>query len=513
MELFLKRFADRITGIIAGPDRLLFRGRLQSIGYVKGLEPWLRSQGVMNQHFTRWAKRITAKLVEHAKELAQRQDRRYRHLTSSSDSKEDLARHIMEEDGITEGLICVFSCVEPCRTFKQFPNRKTGKVDLDCTDAKCLHLYFYLIDREFGFMHVRLQTWVPFAVQVCVNGREWLARCMDQAGISYQRHDNCFTEIGNTEQAQRMLDRLTTRQWVGRLNAWARRFNALLKMPAAKCLRGYYWTVRQDEFATDILFDSPHSLAQIYPALLRHAVEQFHSEDILRFLSYRVPARFRGEFSGHAGHRWEGVRVKHRADENSIKMYDKAGSVLRVETTINNARRFRVRRHCIRKGQPTMAWLPLRKGIVDLRRRHQIARAANARYLNGLSVVGEDSPAHRVLDSVTQPVIRKWRRYRPLHPADPQDSQRFAAMLRGEHLVHGFTARDLYPLGDPPPRADRETRRRIIQAIGRWIRLCRAHRLVEKATGTHFYRLTPKGHLLMTTALKLRQAQLTALAA
>lgn len=54
---------------------------------------------------------------------------------------------------------------------------------------KCLFLYCYVIDREFGFLHVRLQTWFPFTIHVYVNGHERLARQINKRGFGYRRLD------------------------------------------------------------------------------------------------------------------------------------------------------------------------------------------------------------------------------------------------------------------------------------------------------------------------------------
>jgi hypothetical protein len=66
----------------------------------------------------------------------------------------------------------------------------------------------------FGFLSVRLQTWFPFPVHIYLNGREWLARKMDQAGIGYRRHDNCFTWIENVERAQTLMNEQLKTNWV-----------------------------------------------------------------------------------------------------------------------------------------------------------------------------------------------------------------------------------------------------------------------------------------------------------
>ena len=100
-------------------------------------------------------------------------------------------------------------------------------------------------------------------------------------------------------------------------------------------------------------------------------------------------------------HRVEGVRTKHWADENSVKMYDKQGRVLRIETTLNNPRRFNVRRKATRGEKLVTAWFPMRKRVAYIARRVEICRAANERYLEALAVVGEPKVAHKLLGPVS----------------------------------------------------------------------------------------------------------------
>ncbi|HMD98937.1 MAG TPA: hypothetical protein VKM93_16590 [Terriglobia bacterium] len=183
--------------------------------------------------------------------------------------------------------------------------------------------------------------------------------------------------------------------------------------------------------------------------------------------------------------------MKRRVEENSIKMYDKQGSVLRVETTLNHPRRFRVYRCVTRKGRQQKGWYPLRKGIVDLRRRVQLSRGANARYLDALAVVGEPWPAHRILDPVSQPV-RTPRPYRALQPISPQGSRVFALVLRGGFHLQGVRNRDLCAALAPPGESDPAQRRRAAARATRQLRLLRAHGLIYRVGRTHYYRPTQK---------------------
>jgi hypothetical protein len=514
MERFLERHKDRVVGVLSGFDRVLFRGSLRSISYLSGMNKFLSSHGVLYKDFGRFAERLSTRLKDRGKELAEKAGRPWLYLQSPSASKEEIARGIMERDGIDHGLICVLSCVEPCQTFGIHKDRRAKHITLVPAKRKCLYLYFYLVDREFGFMHVRLQTWLPFTIQICINGREYLARRMDRAGIGYERRGNCFTWIEDLPRAQRMLDDLIYRRWPRVLNCYARRVNPWLAPKNGLDLCGYYWSIRESEYATDVMFKDAASLRAIYPSLVDHAIRRFGSDRVLRFLGRRTNSRFNGEVVSHLGSRVEGVRVKHWVEENSIKMYDKQGSVLRIETTINNPRRFKVRRWATRQGRRTKAWIPMRKSVADVSRRAELSRAANERYLEALSVVGKSTCTHAILDPVSRRVVRDGRPYRGLRPVTREEATVFRVVLRGEFTVRGFENRDLRcHLCPVAHERNPISRRKASGRITRLLRLLRAHGLIRKVSGTRYYRVTPKGHHVMTTALTVRDLQLSKAAA
>jgi hypothetical protein len=512
MERFLKRHRNHIVGTLSGFDRVLFRGALRSISYCKGLDRFLGSQRVLYKDFAEFAEKLSAQIKAHGQAVAAKYNRPFLYVASAKSDKGDIASKIMERDNITRGLVCVLSCVELCQSFRVRSDRKNKKIELLPHQRQALHLYFYYVDRDFGLMHVRLQTWFPFTMQVCVNGREWLARQMDRAAISYTKRDNCFTRIGNIRKAQELMDKLSERDWTKFLDALARRLNPLINKESGLDLRGYYWSFRQSEYATDVMFKDASSLARIYPALIQHGMSQFSAKTVLRFLGRRVQTKcFEGEVKTELVEREEGVRIKHWVEENSIKMYDKQGSVLRIETTINNPRRFKVRRQATRHGKSVIASIPMRKGVADARRRVQLSRAANERYLEALSVVGESTPSHRLLDPVSKPRIVDARSYRPLRPISPADSQMFRAVLKGEFLIQGFRNRDLRTCLDPGSDSDDESRRKASGRVSRLLRLLRAHKLIYKIGKTNYYRVTKRGQQIMTTALKFRDTDIALL--
>lgn len=510
MERFVKRHGDRIIGSIAGFDRMLFRGNLRSICHVEGMDRFLSSQRVLYKDFGAFVQRISKQVKECAEQMARDNGRPLIHLRSPKESKEEFVREMIECEQITEGLVCILTCVEPCSTFSIRCDRLRKQKKLVAETRQCQHLYFYYLDKEFGLMHVRLQTWLPLTIQVCLNGREYLGRQMLAAGIEYTQADNCFTAIGDLPQAQRLSEQLIARNWKPFLDALARRVNPWLNRKGEVVLQDYYWTIRQAEFATDILFRDPQALAEIYPALFDHAIKHFHSEDVLRFLGRKARSISSGEVKSDLQRRYEGVRVKHWVHENSIKMYDKQGSVLRIETTINNPKRFRVRRRLTR--QSLFKWLPLRKGIADIRRRAELSRAANERYLEALAVVGEPTPSYKLLDKVSAPVVRGQRRFRALRPVGPEDSRFFKVLLDGKFLIQGVRNRDLRQLLWPAPK-NQEQERKNAGRVTRYLTLLKSHNLIYRVPKTNYYRSTKFGHELMTTATKFRETELALLAA
>jgi hypothetical protein len=432
-----------------------------------------------------------------------------------------VAKAIAARDGITEGLVCMLTCVEPCASFEIYRNRETKRLELQPRLRKCLHYYHYWMHPKFGLMHARLQTWFPFLIQICLNGREWLARTLDRAGVGYRKQENCLVWVEDFAKAQRLFDGQLRTAWPRQLDQIARQVN-----PAhAEIFRAwpisYYWSTHQSEWATDVVFRDAGALAALYPRLVQHGITTFSSPDVMRFLGQKVPAtgavhgRFAGQVVSDLKVRPEGLRIKHRINGNSVKCYDKQGRVLRVETTINEPKDFKVFRPKEGGRADDLAWRTMRRGVADLQRRASVSRAANGRYLDALAEVDADKPLAKLMERLCCPTTWKNQRMRPLHPWG-QDAAWLEVLGRGEFAVNGFRNRDLRQHLFAFESSGPETDRRRSGQVTRRLRLFRAHGLIKKAPGTHRYVLTDKGRTIIVALSAARNAsprQLTELAA
>lgn len=514
MERFLQAHRDHVTGVLSGFDRMRFRGTLRLVANAAGLGALLRYLGILLKDFKDYAQGITDELKMASLRLALATGRPVKYLLDPSVRKEDVAWRIARADGIERGLICVLTAVEPCRSYDVRRNRETRKLELVSASRKCLHLYHYYLHPQWGFMHARLQTWLPFNLFVCINGREWLARQFDETGMGYVRRDNCFTHLEDVAAAQALFDQQLTTHWSSMLNAVARQVNPAHEAIFARRPLDYYWSLEESEWATDVMFKRPQDLSSLYPRLIRQGIENLASGDILRFLGRPMPAsgqvhgKFAGEVVSDLKRRPEGLRIKHRVNRNSVKMYDKQGSVLRVETTINNTRELKVLRRKAGQTRGKVSWQRMRKGVADLKRRAEVSQASNERYLEAMAAVEETTLLGKLTEGVCRRVKWKGQQVRALNPLEAQDAKLLAAVGRGEFVLNGFRNRDLQDLLYGSPAKDDQEKRRRSGAVTRKLRLLRAHGVVHKVSHTHLYRLSRKGRTLVTALMAARDADI-----
>jgi hypothetical protein len=516
MTEFTSKYAASITGTLSGFDRLVFRGSLRKISYPFGMLGYLWANQVPLKSFGAHVNEISGRVKEAALRCVQEAGRTVRYLPSSQDDKEVIAQSIAREQKITEGPVCALTCVEPCWGFDIYRNRESKKLDLVQRSRKCLYVYQYWQHPVLGWLNARMETWFPFSIQICMNGRTWLARQMDRAGIGYRRQDNCFPWVADWGQAQRLMNTQLQAKWPELLDGIAHLLNPIHEEIFHRFPLHYYWSTYQSEWATDIVFGKAEELRRLYPLLVHHAMTSFRSPDVLRFLGKQltaagqVPGHVTAEVTSDLKRRQEGVRIKHRYHHNSVKLYDKAytpvGSVLRAELTMQDPEDFRVYRRPEGNPDGPLAWLRMRKGIADLHRRAEVSQKANERYLDALASVDDSTSLRELVGRVDKPVSRSGKRVRALHPLEDPDRRLLETISRGEFIINGLRNKDLQPLLYATAAKSVEERRRRSSAISRTLRLLRAHHVIRKVPGSHRYHLTTMGRQIATAVIAASNA-------
>ena len=515
MKQFIARFEDQIQGTLSGFDRIVFRGTLRRLTHSQGMKMYLIQNGILCKQYQDHVKRISQELKEASLNPFRQQHLPIRHIYDPRTDKEELARAVASERGIAQGNVCALTAMELSPTFQH------EKTTMAVRWRPNLVIYHYQIDPQFGWCHARIQTWFPFYIHVCINGREWLGRRLDQAGIRYCRQQNTFPWVEDCLRAQELFDEQLRVDWNQSLQPFAERLNPLHAGIFRKFSTQYYWSAFQCEWATDVLF-RPGCLARLEPFLLRHGLLNFSPADVLRFLGKyvrlngSVPDWFTGEVTTSLKSRVIGDRLKHWIQGNSLKCYGKAhtavGDVFRVETTTSNVSIFRTYRP--KEGGPAdqLEWRVMRLGVADLHRRSEVSQNANSRYLDAFAALDDTTRLEELIRPLEHRCRYAGRGVRALRPFQTDDHALLKAVHRGEFAINGFRNRDLQRLLYPASQTLTPTdQRRRSAAVSRKLRMLRAHRLIQKVPKTHRYQLTAAGRLAITAVLTMSQTSMAQL--
>lgn len=496
---FVTKFASLISWVHSCFDRVIYKGHLpisRPYEFEKFVDHVLkiRRADFMKVVGPKWSER----LVEHAKGFAQKHGRIFDQPRGNVD-KDAWAKELLQISPVAEGLIGILCVMEACGTFKLA--YAEGKPHFVSRMVPQRVLYYYLIDRELGLMHVRLQTWAPFTCQVYANGHDYVARQLKKKGISFKQVDNAFVELGDPAAAQRIADRFAKLPWPKILERYARQVNPLLDNE----LRGvsHYWVIDQAEYATDLCFSSKHALAGLFLRLLELALLTFSPKKIFCYLGRKWHEQFNGEVqTRYKSVREPGACIKHFMKSNWLKMYDKLALLLRVETVINQPGEFKVLRECQhRDGSKSIGWFPMCKGVGNLHHYQSHALACNRRYLEALAVVEDPTPAADDLKQLTERYRDQGRSYAGCNPAREEEVRVFAAVMAGDHIAQGFRNKDIRTaIYAEYPRAPE--RQRQSAAVGRILKRLHVRGLINKVSRTRRWRVTEQGRRILSDALR-----------
>ena len=515
MDTLLHRFGGKVKGVIEGFDRIVFKGILRPICYAAGMQIFLSKKGVLNKDYKEWVQAGSAAIIWDAEEYTRREcGTETQYLSSCHIRKEAAAHEQQKKAGIQNGLIGTWSCVETCNTFRAVYDKAAGFPQIKADSSRCKHIYFYYDHEDYGFMSIRLQTWVPYEIQIALNGREWLKRLLDKNGSKYILEGNKFLDLEDYGLAQRLLTGQLDTRWVETMSGFLPDV-----FPSMKTLLGdgmdYTWTLWQSEWAKDYIFHDPQVLGSHMEQLLRHAFITGTGDRVLRYMGR--PVRVNGqphwaadpELMSRVNLWYDGARIRHWVDKNSLKLYNEQ-NVLRFEFTMNDPAKFRVYRTVNGGGSKEKNFLPMRKGIADIVVRSQVCSSRIKNFTEQIAALEEDITVGELLSRVTKPVTSNGKRYRGLDVTG-KDLALLRIVSDPKFNVDAITNKHLQIALGNSPWANGLKGRGLSARISRHLRLLREHRLIRKLPNQHKYMLTAKGRALTTALNQFLGANVNAL--
>jgi len=492
MELLTERHVSKIRGVLSCLDRVVITGTIPVICHAEGMSSLLRASDIRIFDYPKWAEPLREEIRLNAENLARENGLEIEFIRRKDFRKEQRVRQIVADRGDHPGLVHIFSAMEPCGSYKPWHDKKTHRTFLKHTQAKCLHYYFYFILPELGLCYLRVPTWAPFRLQFYYNGHNELAGKLNQRNIGFKMLDNAFLAIDDFNKAQKLADRIQPKRLQKILDRLAKCYCPVIRYFPS----GYHWSLMQVEYATDIVFHRQAELQPLYEEWVRTAIHSVKPENIATFLGRKLTGHYQGEMGNDFHTRIQGTRIKHHMGQTAIKMYDKHGIILRIETVANDVRFFKHHRRVEhRDGTWEMKVAPLKKSIYSLPTLRELMAAANQRYLEFLSTLEDPTSAIRDLEKISRPIREAGRSCRGFNLFYGEDLTLFQLLLRGEFNISGFKNRNLRQF----------LSRKSGPQISRIIKRLRRHGLIKKVRNTYKYYLTTLGRRVLATALKLRE--------
>jgi hypothetical protein len=492
MPDFIERHRDKIKGVSSCFDRIVLTGTIPGICYAEGMTRFLTFNDIRIFDYPQWALPLREQIRQNAEMIAAQNGLAIDFIRKKDFRKEQRIQDILVHRGRHPGLVHIFSAMEPCSSYKPWHDKKTQKTFLKYDSGQCLHYYFYFIDAELGLCYLRVPTWAPFRLQFYFNGHNKLAAQLFNKGVDASMIDNCFVSIEDFDKSQKLADDVNVKRIHRILDTYARRYCPVIK----NFKDGYHWSIMQAEYATDIVFKRQSDLAPIYDELIRTAVHAVKADNIATFLGRSLHGRYQDEVGNDFSTRIQGTRIKHHMGPVAIKMYDKHGLVLRIETTVNNVSFFKHHRRVEhRDGTSEIQLAPLQKNIYSLNVLAELMAASNRRYIDFISAIDDPGSAQKDIEKIAKPVSNNGRSYRGFNLFDGDDLDLFEAVVRGEFNISGFSNR----------RIRKHLVGKTAHQISRMLKRLHMHGLIKKIGRTYKYYLTRFGQRIITTALKTRE--------
>jgi hypothetical protein len=349
------------------------------------------------------------------------------------------------------------------------------------------HWYFYLWDDEFGPALIKLCSYAPYPLWLSLNGHEWAKRQLSRLGVGFDELDNGLWRVDDPEAARRVCASLQA----GHVRSFIERWLPELPSPLIPADRaaGFAWSysIRQLELSDTAVFERPQAGRAWFEAAIRDQLTLGRPDRVRivfgRQLKLRAAKQTPGRFATQVITRGVYPRIEIGYKSSHAKAYFTQERALRVETTINNATDFN-----LKKTRNAGNWRALRQTGAEI----------NARFLAAL---GENEPAlpdNATLTAVVLPSVHAGQRAPGLRFGDPRVTALLGALCVFDHLWHGLTNASLRAqmaqLFDRAYSSNKATYD---------LRRLRLKGLIERLPGSHRYQVTSYGRRIATFFTRL----------
>lgn len=347
----------------------------------------------------------------------------------SGQRKDDIVAEYRSQYGQAEGVVVIGIAQEKAYAFKASKRTQGKMVGFDYSRQSVFvnHYYFYIQDKDFGPAFIKVCSYAPYAVKVCINGHEWAKQQASQRGLAFEALDNGFLSCADPAALQAICDELGPEQIQAFFEKWQARLPWRLTPDDQQAGFQYRLSVWQAEFSRTQVFTDSTQGRQWFEAVIRDNLDVGRPDRIQLVFERRVTKATPGLFRTRVVQ--EGVSPSLHAyyKRTHVKQYFKEHRALRTETTINNTKDFGVN-----------------KDIANLPFLQQLGRQINRRLLDAQHVSFASVLSAQSLLRIVQPsVTADGQRAPALRLGEPRVMALLNALTSFAHIPHGLTNRSL----------------------------------------------------------------------
>jgi hypothetical protein len=484
-----ERYKNEISGVMGCYDRVIIRGTPGNLGYADGMTAFFNTQNFKIFDFHKVFTPITNGIKENIEKKATENGIEIEYVRKvGAFRKDDKIAEILSKRGKEIGLVHIFSQLEVLDTFDPWCDKETKRCYFKPASTKRLVYYVYIIDKLLGLCYIKIPTVAPFTLGFYFNGHGLLETKLNKENISFIKQENAFLSVCDFEKAQNLSDEIDVKKIHTVLDGCAKRYCPL---PEGWNIN-YQWTLSEVEYSYDIIFKNAEVLKPIYDNIITTAMHTITPENIANYLGKRFSLQFGGEAGSRYNKRILGTRIKHQLGDTSVKIYDKFGSVLRIEVTSRNVSEMRVFRDVQKRdGTIEAKMAPVKKSIYSLFDLTKLFMRACLRYLEAISAFDDPIDGLKKLDQAVENVTDNNRIYKGFNFFCKEDKLILLAVANPKFNIDGMRNKHLRELLVGKSTAQ----------ISRLLKRLRVHLLIEKVRGTLKYRLTPLGKQVITAGL------------
>jgi hypothetical protein len=347
--------------------------------------------------------------------------------------KDDIAKEHRSRFEAREGVVFIGVAQEKMRSFKFHKHVGTqGGVSFDFSRQPVFvnHYYFYLQDRDWGPAFVKIGSYLPYPVKLCLNGHEWVKQRLRRERLSFDSLDNGFLSCRRPERLQEICDSLGAANVQAFFDRWSRLLPWPLTLKDRAAGFSHRLALWQVEVSLTQVFDRPVQGRHFFEEVIRENLDLGRPDRVSLIFPTAVNRRTPPPASGYRTRIiTDGVNpsVHFEYKQSHVKQYFKENQALRTETTVNNPRDF-----------------GLSKDLSNLDALRSIGQQVNARLLDTERVTHNCVLDQAALDRLQRPSRdERGLRAPALRFGDARVMALFQAVCRFAHLPEGFRNREI----------------------------------------------------------------------